>query len=139
MNFRAYVDLVRRLVPLVASRYPEVPLQARVLAMTDDKIDIKTFSLQEMAAMVLPPDMTNGARWLSHRLNRGELSGYRLARTWRMTHADVEDLIERHRNRPVPRIDVRAPQTDVLVWPNVDFAPTARARRIARWSKKRLR
>ena len=94
--------------------------------MTDDKIDIKTFSLREVAAMVLPPDMTNGARWLSHRLNRGELSGYRVARTWRMTHADVEDLIERHRNRPVPRIDVRAPQTDVLS----GLTSTSRRRRV---------
>jgi hypothetical protein len=67
--------------------------------MTDDKLDIKTFSLEEVAAMVLPPDMTNGVRWLSHRLNRGELSGYRVGRTWRMTHADVEDLIERRTSK----------------------------------------
>ena len=64
--------------------------------MTDDKLDIKTYSLAEVAEMVLPPDMTNGVRWLSHRLNRGELSGYRVGRSWRMTCADVEDLIERH-------------------------------------------
>jgi hypothetical protein len=51
-------------------------MQARVRAMTDDKLDIKTYSLAEVAEMVLPPDMTNGVRWLSHRLNRGELSGY---------------------------------------------------------------
>jgi hypothetical protein len=54
---------------------------ARVLAMTDDKLDIKTYSLAEVAEMVLPPDMTNGVRWLSHRLNRGELSGYRVGRS----------------------------------------------------------
>ncbi|MDT5282485.1 MAG: hypothetical protein QOJ20_3680 [Mycobacterium sp.] len=98
--------------------------------MTDDKLDIKTFSLEEVAAMVLPPDMTNGVRWLSHRLNRGELSGYRVGRTWRMTHADVENLIERHRNRPLPRIDMQAPGTDFLIWLKADFAPTARARPI---------
>ena len=80
--------------------------------MTDDKLDIKTYSLAEVAEMVLPPDMTNGVRWLSHRLNRGELSGYRVGRSWRMTCADVEDLIERHRNRALPRDDVPAPRAD---------------------------
>ena len=29
--------------------------------MTDDKLDIKTYSLAEVAEMVLPPDMTNVA------------------------------------------------------------------------------
>jgi hypothetical protein len=76
--------------------------------MTDNKLDIKTYSLAEVAEMGLPPDMTNGVRWPSHRLNRGELSGYRVGRTWRMTRADVEDLIERHRNRALRRGDVLA-------------------------------
>jgi hypothetical protein len=32
--------------------------------MTDDMSDIETYSLAEVAAMmVLPPDMTNGLRW----------------------------------------------------------------------------
>ncbi len=45
-----------------APRYHEVLLQARVLAVTDHELDIKTFSLDEVAAMVLlPPDITNGA------------------------------------------------------------------------------
>jgi hypothetical protein len=39
-------------------------------------------------------DLTRGVRWPSQRLNRGELSGYRVGRSWR-THGDVEDLIER--------------------------------------------
>jgi len=35
--------------------------------MTDDKVDIKTYSLAEVAEKVLPPDMTSGVRWLSYR------------------------------------------------------------------------
>ena len=50
-------------------------------------------------------DMTSGVRWLSNRLNRCELSGYRVGRTWRMTREDVADVVERHRNRPLPRVD----------------------------------
>jgi hypothetical protein len=107
--------------------------------MTDDKLDIKTFSLEEVAAMVLPPDMTNGVRWLSHRLNRGELSGYRVGRTWRMTHADVENLIERHRNRPLPRIDMQAPRTDFLIWLKADFPRRREHGRFFRSSKQRPR
>jgi hypothetical protein len=84
---------------------PRGLMHARVRAMTDDKHDIKTYSLAEVAEMVLPPDMTNRVRWLSQRLNRGQLSGYRVGRTWRMTRADVEDLIERHRNRALKRVD----------------------------------
>jgi hypothetical protein len=74
--------------------------------------------------MVLPPDMANGVRWLSHRLNRSELSGYRVGRTWRMTRADVDDLIERHRNRALPRGDVPAPRPDGLG----GLTPTSRRR-----------
>ncbi|OBJ49551.1 hypothetical protein [Mycobacterium sp. 1423905.2] len=59
---------------------------------------IKTYSLDEVAAMVLPPEWTGGRRWLAYRLNRGEIGGYKLGRTWRMTHADVVDLIDRSSN-----------------------------------------
>jgi hypothetical protein len=64
--------------------------------MADEEPDIRTYSLPEVAKMILP-DMTSGVRWLSNRLNRGELSGYRVGRTWRMTREDVADMIERHR------------------------------------------
>ncbi|CAM3797219.1 hypothetical protein H7J08_27470 [Mycobacterium frederiksbergense] len=70
--------------------------------MPDDVPEVKTYSLTEVAKMVLPPEMTDGVRWLSRRLNRGELSGYRVDRTWRMTLKDVEGLIEQHRERPLP-------------------------------------
>jgi hypothetical protein len=45
--------------------------------MDDDALEINTYSLSDVAKMVLPPEMTDGVRWLSRRLNRGELSGYR--------------------------------------------------------------
>jgi excisionase family DNA binding protein len=92
--------------------------------MTDERLDIKTYSLTEVAEMVLPPDMTNGVRWLSNWLNRGELSGYRVGRTWRMTRADVEDLINRHRNRALPQVEVTARRPDFFG----GLTPTSRRR-----------
>lgn len=70
--------------------------------MSDDVPVVKTYSLAEVAKVVLPPEITDGVRWLSRRLNCGELSGYRVGRTWRMTREDVEDLIEQHREHRVP-------------------------------------
>lgn len=93
--------------------------------MTDDELNIKTYSLAEVAEMVLPPEITDGVRWLSHRLNRSELSGYRVGRTWCMTRENVEDLIERHRNRPLPPVDTRATQADFVL----GLTPTSRRRR----------
>jgi hypothetical protein len=60
----------------------------------------RTYSLDEVAAMVLPTGMKNGPRWLAERLRRGELSGYHVRRSWRMTHDDIEGLIERYWNSP---------------------------------------
>ena len=89
----------------------------------DDELEIKTYSLSEVAKMVLPPEMTDGVRWLSRRLNRAELSGYRVGRTWRMTREDVEDLIERRRKHPPPRV-AQEPRTDVVS----GLTPTSRQR-----------
>lgn len=89
----------------------------------DDALQIKTYSLSDVAKMVLPPEMADGVRWLSRRLNRGELSGYRVGRTWRMTREDVEDLIERHRKHPRPRV-AQEPRTDVVS----GLTPTSRLR-----------
>lgn len=38
--------------------------------------------------MVLPPEWTDSARWLSRRLNRGEISGCRVGHVWRMTEQE---------------------------------------------------
>lgn len=91
--------------------------------MDDNDAEYKTYSLAEVAEMILP-DMADGVRWLSRRLNRGELSGYRVGRTWRMTREDVVDLIERHRNRPIARNDVEVPRTKFS-----GLTPTSRRRR----------
>jgi hypothetical protein len=58
--------------------------------MDDNDAEFKTYSLAEVAELILP-DMADGVRWLSRRLNNGELSGYRVGRTWRMTREDVTD------------------------------------------------
>ncbi|ORV85009.1 hypothetical protein AWC11_20680 [Mycobacterium interjectum] len=48
--------------------------------------------------MVLPPEWRDGKRWLTRRLNAGEIHGYKVGRVWRMTAADVEALIARYSN-----------------------------------------
>ncbi len=71
---------------------------------------IKTYSLEEVAAMVLPPEWSDGRRWLARRLNQGQIRGYRVGRVWRMTEDHVEDLIERFTN-DAPRRAIRADPT----------------------------
>ncbi|OBI97968.1 hypothetical protein [Mycobacterium sp. 1465703.0] len=71
---------------------------------------MRTFSLAEVAEQVLPAEWTDGERWLARRLNRGQISGYRVGRIWRMTEAQVEDLIERFTNNVGARATVRAEQ-----------------------------
>ncbi|WP_131829108.1 helix-turn-helix domain-containing protein [Mycobacterium numidiamassiliense] len=78
--------------------------------MPDDNLDIRTYSLAEVAEMVLP-EMTKGVPWLCN--DCGELSGCRVGRTWRLTRGDVEDLIERHRHIPSPRVDARPRRSDL--------------------------
>lgn len=58
----------------------------------------RTFSLAEVAAMALPPEWTDGERWLARRLNRDEIHGYKVGRVWRMTAADVTAMIDRYSN-----------------------------------------
>jgi hypothetical protein len=83
--------------------------------------DFKTYSRAEVAEIIMP-DMADGVRWLARRLNRGELSGYRVGRTWRMTRKDVADLIERHRS--TAHHDVNVPRTEFC-----GLTPTSRRRR----------
>jgi hypothetical protein len=60
----------------------------------------RTYSLAQVAEMVLPKDFKDPIRWLKSRLKRGEISGYLVGRTWRMTESDVKDLVDRHSNTP---------------------------------------
>lgn len=50
--------------------------------------------------MALPREWKNPELWLMRRLRRGEITGYKVGHSWRMTQADVDDLIGRHRNTP---------------------------------------
>jgi hypothetical protein len=65
---------------------------------------VLTFSLEQVAAEHLPEHWTDSVRWLARRLNRGELSGYRVGRTWRMTEADVDYMIAKHHNACRPLV-----------------------------------
>jgi hypothetical protein len=76
--------------------------------MAEDELPIKTYSLCEVAAMVLPPDMKQPTRWLEERLRRGEISGYKIGRTWRMTLGDVHALIAQNRPASTPLVTSRA-------------------------------
>lgn len=73
-----------------------------------------TYSLAEVAAQVLPREWKNPQRWLRDRLNRGEISGYRLGRVWLMTEDDVADFIARHRNTTTAAPARQAPATSVV-------------------------
>ncbi|WP_322857773.1 DNA-binding protein [Mycobacterium shigaense] len=59
---------------------------------------IKAYSLDEVAALFLPPQWTDGARWLARRLNRNELRGTRFGRTWVMDDEDIAYMKERYGN-----------------------------------------
>lgn len=59
----------------------------------------RSYSLAEVAAAHLPSEWTDAERWLRRRLNRGELTGFRVGRVWRMTDEDVEFLTEYNRKR----------------------------------------
>lgn len=59
---------------------------------------IKTYSLAEVAADHLPAEIKDPVRWLSMRLNRGELRGVRMGRYWRMRDCDVEYMLTRYSN-----------------------------------------
>lgn len=64
---------------------------------------IKTYSLEEVVALIMPnDDPKNSVRWLTDQIRAGNASAYNVRRRWRMTHQDVEDLIERRRNKVKP-------------------------------------
>lgn len=63
---------------------------------------MRTYSLPEVAALVLPSEWTDGVRWLARRLNRGEIRGYRLGRVWRMKQEHLDWLLE-HFSNDVPQ------------------------------------
>lgn len=68
-------------------------------------IAARSYSLAEVAAMYLPPEW-DGVLWLSRRLSRGEIPGYKVGRVWRMTDDDVTAFIDSHRKPPKPKPDM---------------------------------
>lgn len=66
---------------------------------------LKTYSLAEVAALVLPPEWTDGERWLARRLNRNEIRGYRVGRIWRMTEEHLREFIESRSNTVSAKAD----------------------------------
>jgi hypothetical protein len=54
----------------------------------------QTYTLAEVAGAYLPPEWTDGARWLARRLNAGQLRGIKMGRTWMMTQAHIDHMLE---------------------------------------------
>ncbi|WP_188113087.1 hypothetical protein [Mycobacterium simiae] len=60
---------------------------------------MKTYSLADVAAAHgLHEVSKDPVRWLSMRLNRGELRGIRFGRYWRMSEADVQFMLDKYHN-----------------------------------------
>lgn len=60
---------------------------------------VKTYSLTEVAAdHGLDEVSVDPVRWLSIRLNRGELRGVRFGRYWRMRDSDIEYMLDCYSN-----------------------------------------
>lgn len=86
----------------------------------------RTYSLAEVAAVYLPVEWKDGVRWLSRRLNRGEIQGYKVGRVWRMT----EDAV-----RSIRRIAPKANEACSRVRGRISEARRQRYRRTARTVK----
>ena len=72
----------------------------------------QTYSLAEVAAVYLPAEWTDGVRWLSRRIRAGEISAYKVGRSWRMTEDDVYEFVARRRS--APRAPVMAPAVSAV-------------------------
>jgi hypothetical protein len=58
----------------------------------------QTYTLAEVAGAYLPPEWTDGARWLSRRLNSGQLKGIKFGRSWVMRDSDIEYMLTKLSN-----------------------------------------
>ncbi|MFP1155564.1 hypothetical protein ACK280_26360 [Mycobacterium sherrisii] len=79
---------------------------------------VHTFSLAEVAAEHLPGELKDPVRWLSMRLNSGQLRGVRFGRYWRMRESDIAYMLERFSNSVSTQVPDPAPvPTDDLLSP----------------------
>lgn len=53
----------------------------------------QTHTLAEVAEAYLPPEWTDGVRWLRRKLNSGQFKGVKMGRTWMMTPANIEFML----------------------------------------------
>ena len=76
---------------------------------TSSAVVERTFSLEEAARIICGGDSPANLQWLIQRLRGAaepKLSGYKVARRWRMTQADIDSAIDTLRPR---RNDVHIP------------------------------
>lgn len=76
---------------------------------------------------ILPSEWTDTVRWLSRRLNSGELRGVRFGRTWRMRPADIDFMLSKYSNDQVvdhQESEVASPQPSFAD----SLSPRSRAR-----------
>lgn len=60
-----------------------------------------TYSLAEAATLICGRGTRAETEWTAVRLRRGEFSGYKAGRKWRMTQADVDAAIEALRPKTI--------------------------------------
>lgn len=90
----------------------------------------QTFTLAEVAGAYLPPDWVDGARWLSRRLNRGDIKGVKLGRTWMMTQAQIDQMLEQYANEvvePEPQSEPESTETTGIAFADA-LSPRSRSR-----------
>ncbi|KKB97007.1 MerR family transcriptional regulator [Mycolicibacter arupensis] len=89
----------------------------------------KTYSLAEVAELVLPPEMKDPERWLRRHLNAGDIRGYKTGRIWRMTQAHLDWLLDHLSNsvkEPAPAAEPNQPGGPVSIFEGMSKRAQAR-------------
>lgn len=63
-----------------------------------------THSLEQAAAIIVGDSTPTSVTWVARRLCRGDFTGYKAGRKWRMTDADIDAAIESLRPNRVEQI-----------------------------------
>lgn len=59
---------------------------------------IRGHKLQELVDAGLAPSV----KWLQHQIRAGKITARKIGRHWVMTDADIDEALEKWRNRPLP-------------------------------------